>query len=77
MPVISDGKESREWDISLAVAGEVGEDGLVKVTPIDRMFDSSGSETFDPTETVEVALAGADLRSVEPGDTFVFNLVSD
>jgi len=34
---------------------------------VEKMFDRNNSETFDPTEAVEVDVGGT-LRMLEPGD---------
>lgn len=34
---------------------------------VERMFDASGAETFDPTEAVEIDAGGA-LRKLSSGD---------
>jgi plastocyanin len=39
-----------------------------------NMFDEDGSETFDPTECVEVNV-GAEFVYVKPGDTITFELI--
>ncbi|AMO44074.1 hypothetical protein vBRpoSV10_15 [Ruegeria phage vB_RpoS-V10] len=39
------------------------------------MFDANASETFDPTDAVEVVIVGGLFKKLSPGDkiTFTFN----
>jgi hypothetical protein len=35
---------------------------------VEHLFDANGSETFDPTEAVEVAVRDGTLLRLKPGD---------
>lgn len=67
--LIKSGEFQREWDIYLIAA-----DGSVE--EVEHLFDTHGNETFDPTEAVEVCADG-EIRMIEAGDTFQFELISD
>lgn len=57
--------DGRDWSITLYRDGE--EHGVV------HLFDSEGSETFDPTAAVEVDLDG-DLVAIQADDELRFCL---
>lgn len=54
--------DDRDWEIAI--------DGQ----PVLHLFDSDGSETFDPTQAFE-ADVGDELIHLSPGDSITFRLL--
>lgn len=62
----------REWEIWIVFNDMPGQP-----FPVEHFFDSTGNETFDPTEAVEVDTDEFGLKLLEAGDAITYNLITD